>query len=80
MTRMGMCRHFGCNHFAQGAFCERHTPAPVVMSAEYEAVRIDPTTDLQEVIHDLSVRAAQPEPKAPTASVIAVHPNQGELL
>ena len=43
MSRMGMCHHFGCNHFAQGAFCERHTPAPVVMSAEYEAVRIDPT-------------------------------------
>lgn len=45
MSRMGMCHHFGCNHFAQGAFCERHTPPPVVMSAEYEAVRIDPTTD-----------------------------------
>ena len=40
-----MCHHYGCNHAAQGAFCERHTPPAVVMSAEFEAVRIDPTTD-----------------------------------
>lgn len=43
----GRCVILGCPHFAtdDNNRCWKHTPAPVVMAAEFEAVRVDPTTD-----------------------------------